>query len=508
MKTAILYIRVSTDEQADKGYSQRAQDETLHRYCELNGIRPVKVVYEDHSAKTFERPAWRAMLAGLKKIKADQQPDLLLFTKWDRFSRNAGDAYQMIAMLNRLGCEPQAIEQPLDLAIPENKMMMAFYLAAPEVENDRRALNVKHGMRRAKKEGRYMGIAPVGYANKSYENGQKYIAPKEPLAELMRWAFNEVATGRYPVEQVWRKARGKGLTCCPNNFRNALRNPVYCGKVIVPATKDEPEYWTEGQHQPLIPERLFLKVQGVLKSRAAPRTKLRAPEQLPLRGLLKCPKCHRMLTGSASKGRNGYFYYYHCQPGCPVRFKAPLINEQFFASLSTYILKPFILPVLKTIIREVFAAQNTEAQHLYQLALKQADLLNARLERARELLLQGDLDGDEYRSIRQTAQQKLSELQETLADCGTEEKISRLLFSKERELARLSNYLTDKGSETLRRLVSQLAGSLLKIKADGCIDIQPLVPILKLFMAPTPLSDRKKGETGRLNNSRTTLHRG
>ena len=41
----------------------------------------------------------------------------------------------MINQLNKLGVEPQAIEQPLDLNIPENKIMLAFYLAAPEVEN-------------------------------------------------------------------------------------------------------------------------------------------------------------------------------------------------------------------------------------------------------------------------------------------------------------------------------------------------------------------------------------
>jgi site-specific DNA recombinase len=52
------------------------------------------------------------------------------FTKWDRFSRNAGDAYQMINILRKVGVEPQAIEQPLDLSVPENKMMLAFYLAA------------------------------------------------------------------------------------------------------------------------------------------------------------------------------------------------------------------------------------------------------------------------------------------------------------------------------------------------------------------------------------------
>jgi len=53
----------------------------------------------------------------------------VLFLKWDRFSRNAGDAYFMINVLRKLGVEPQAIEQPLDLSIPENKMMLAFYLA-------------------------------------------------------------------------------------------------------------------------------------------------------------------------------------------------------------------------------------------------------------------------------------------------------------------------------------------------------------------------------------------
>ena len=187
---ADLYVRVSTDEQADKGYSQRNQEEVLRKYCEINSIGIRDVIYEDHSAKTFIRPQWKKILLNLKKYK--NKTDLILFTKWDRFSRNAGDAYQMINMLRKLGVEPQAIEQPLDLSIPENKMMLAFYLAAPEVENDRRALNVFHGMRRAKKEGRYVSQAPVGYANRSKEDGSKYIAIKEPEASIMRWAFQEL----------------------------------------------------------------------------------------------------------------------------------------------------------------------------------------------------------------------------------------------------------------------------------------------------------------------------
>lgn len=60
MLTAIIYIRVSTDEQADKGYSLRHQEETLRKYCELNNIRMLEVVKEDYSAKTFIRPHSRS----------------------------------------------------------------------------------------------------------------------------------------------------------------------------------------------------------------------------------------------------------------------------------------------------------------------------------------------------------------------------------------------------------------------------------------------------------------
>ena len=56
---ADLYIRVSTDDQADKGYSQRDQNERLRKYCEMYNLTIGQVIYEDHSAKNFERPEWK-----------------------------------------------------------------------------------------------------------------------------------------------------------------------------------------------------------------------------------------------------------------------------------------------------------------------------------------------------------------------------------------------------------------------------------------------------------------
>ena len=67
-----------------------------------------------------------------------------------------------------------AIEHTLDLTIPEQKLMLAVYLSMPEVENDRRGQNVKYGMRRAKKEGSWMGTA-----YRDIKIGSKKMVPKQ-----------------------------------------------------------------------------------------------------------------------------------------------------------------------------------------------------------------------------------------------------------------------------------------------------------------------------------------
>lgn len=89
--------------------------------------------------------------------------------------------------------------------------MLAIYLSTPEVENDRRALNVLHGMRRARKEGRWMASAPVGYKNTITENGKKSITPKEPEASILKYSFEKIASGQFSTEQISKIAKEKGL---------------------------------------------------------------------------------------------------------------------------------------------------------------------------------------------------------------------------------------------------------------------------------------------------------
>ena len=414
MQVADLYIRVSTDEQAEKGFSQRNQDEVLRRYCELKYITVRKVYFEDHSAKTFRRPVWNKLLVDLRKNKG--KVDLVLFTKWDRFSRNAGDAYMMINLLRSFQVEPQAIEQPLDLSIPENKMMLAFYLAAPEVENDRRSLNVFHGIRRAKKEGRWTGMAPVGYINRSTETGRKYIRPEEPQAALMQRAFAELATGQYAVEEVWKRAKRKGLRGVRQNFWYNIRNPVYCGKIIVPAYRDEPLDLVDGQHEALISETLFDQVQLVLSRRKRLRpVKPFASSRFIFRGYLTCTVCGRRLTASASKGRADYYHYYHCTAACGSRYSTKQVDAQFLALLESLQAKRPYLSLFQEIVKDLFRQQSLASeQRREQLHHKIAQLTD-RISKARDLLLNGSLEPDDYQQVKMAGEDTIREMQSELA---------------------------------------------------------------------------------------------
>ena len=466
MKIADLYIRVSTDEQADKGYSQRDQEERLRKYCELQSVQVRKVIYEDHSAKTFNRPQWSKLLIDLRKHRG--QSDLILFTKWDRFSRNAGDAYQMISILRKLGVEPQGVEQPLDLSIPENKMMLAFYLAAPEVENDRRALNVFHGMRRAKKEGRWMGTAPLGYINKVNESGIKYIGRKQDEAVILKWAFEELASRRLNTEQVWKMAREKGLSRgSKNNFWVAIRNPLYCGKIFIPKYKDEESCFVKGQHEPLISEALFYDVQDVLNGRKkVMRLKMEVDEKLPLRGFLICPKCSKMLTGSASKGRTQYYHYYHCTSECGFRHKASEANELMVKEIKKYVCPLPELKLFKEIIVSVFKSktnlQRTEAKQVSS----QLEEANRRLSKARDLLLTGDIEADDYRTIKSETEEKINRFEAKLAvSVKDATDIQSLLNTAISYISQL-DVLYTKGSVTQKR---RIIGSMFpeKLTFDG-----------------------------------------
>jgi DNA invertase Pin-like site-specific DNA recombinase len=334
MKNIVIYKRVSTDEQAEHGFSLDAQEEKVTKYCSNNGINVLKIFSEDYSAwKGFERPAYKELKTFLKTNKG--KVDGILFTQWSRFSRDITESYNEIKRLKEIGVEPNAIEQWINFSIPENQYLLAIYLAAPQVENDRLSDRTKDGMNQALKQGRWLWHAPFGYINNKIT---KLIEVDEQAAKFVIESFQLMKTGLMNAEEARLIMKRKGFEISKQGFLSMLENRFYIGKIKIKAYKDEPEHEVQGLHNAIIDELTFDEVQFNLNGRKKSYKGVTKNTETPLVGILYCPECNRAMTGSGSKGNGGVYHYYHCQRayGCKNSIPARFANRKFYEYLGSF----------------------------------------------------------------------------------------------------------------------------------------------------------------------------
>lgn len=412
MKTAYLYVRVSTDEQKRKGYSLPEQEDRLLKYCEQNQITVKGIFREDFSAKDFNRPEWKKLIKTLKRNRK-RPSENILFIKWDRFSRSIEYAYQMLGILRELNTQPVAIDQPIDFNVPESIVTLAIYLSIPEAENSRRGKNASDGMRRARKMGRWPGRAPMGYVNQSTQEGRKIIVPKQPQADLIKWSFEQFSKGSFSINQVRMMTCQKGLQCSKNNFWKILRNPIYCGIIKINATKDEDVQFVKAIHEPIISEDLFHTVQLLLKSRGKQKeAKFHTKFLFPLRGFIDCPFCGHRFTGSTSHGKLAKYRYYHCTTSkCKGRYRADLLEASYENHLKKITLSPSVYGLFNLVLEDenIFSARR-QCLDDRKTVLAEISQHNEMIAKARRYLLTGKIDFEDFNDIKKEHNQIIHNL--------------------------------------------------------------------------------------------------
>ncbi|HEX3029417.1 MAG TPA: recombinase family protein, partial [Clostridia bacterium] len=96
---AAIYIRVSTEEQAEEGQSVAAQEETLRQYCNAYGIE-IYDIYTDLGL-SGKRLKGRASLSRLMEDCIRKCFNLVLVWKISRLSRNLKDLLYLIELFER-----------------------------------------------------------------------------------------------------------------------------------------------------------------------------------------------------------------------------------------------------------------------------------------------------------------------------------------------------------------------------------------------------------------------
>lgn len=316
----------------------------------------------------------------------------------------------MFAIFKRYGVVIQFLENDVEVDTPESKIIFMLNQLLPEIDNDRRSLNTKRGMRQAKREGRWMGPPLRGYQMEK-RNGATLMIPNEKAKAVVQ-GFEMFASGLYSQEEVRKKLRTLGVPLSRFQIKNVLTNIAYTGRILIPAWKDEPETLVDGLHEGIISDSLFKRVQDVLRGRKHHPTKFtKRSDFFPLRGYLECSQCGDKLTGSSSKSRNGSKHpYYHCRKGCKERFRADDAHQAFHGYLASFRVPEEVMALYYKIMQDIFKkdedSKNAEVKGLEGLI----EQVQNRLHNVEDNYFDEVIDLTEYKRAKQRYQEQLDEL--------------------------------------------------------------------------------------------------
>lgn len=272
---------------------------------------------------------------------------------------------------------------------------------------------------------------------------------------------------------------------------------MYCGKIRVPAFKDESARLVDGLHEPLISEAQFYKIQDILDGRKKEYgLPIATPKDLPLRNFLKCPKCPRMLTGSASKGRTTYRVYYHCRSVCGVRFRAEEVNAAFLDELMQFIPRNGYPELFVQTVTDSYNNQTKGLRDDRKELITEINQQTKRMENARELMLNNDIDSSDFRLIKDQCNEKINRLEAQLNHLTAENAvildIKPIAQQAIEGLRQLDKFYENAGLEGKRYLVGMLYPEKLTYSEGGCRTTKMNEAVELIYLKNKELQAKKK----------------
>ncbi len=242
---AAIYVRVSTQDQAQHGFSLDAQEDSLQNYAKALGYEIYKL-YRDEgkSAKDLKRPE---MINLLKDAEAKKFQAIFIY-KLDRFSRSLKDLILTIDKLKELGIDFISLQDKIETASASGKLMFQIIGAFAEFERNIIGDRTKFGMERKAKEGGFITKAPKGYKLLN-----KQLIVDEEEAKKVRQIYDEFLNSDISLTQL---AKKNSMTTA--GIKKLLLNSTYIGKVKFANREND------GQHSPIIEKQLFEQVQRKL----------------------------------------------------------------------------------------------------------------------------------------------------------------------------------------------------------------------------------------------------
>ena len=329
IKSAGIYIRVSTFDQVREGFSLREQEERLKEFCKFKRYNIYKV-YQDAgiSAKNDKRPAYQEMIEDVKKGNIN----VIVALKLDRLTRSVYDIEKLMKFVNDYECDIDCMADESNTTTSNGRMVMRIMTSVSQNEIEKCSERTKFGMAGAIKNGHIPNRTGLGFKRKN-----KKLVPDPLTKDIIVRIFDLYLEGKshQAIANIYNKEKVLGKTnWYDSTIQKILSNELYKGDYVNGKRTKHPTYY-ENVIEPIVSKEKWesCQYQKLRNARHYERT-----ATYLFTNKLKCSKCGNFLGGHATTKTNGKKYYYYKCNTCKTYFNEIDIEKE---------LKAFMLELAK-----------------------------------------------------------------------------------------------------------------------------------------------------------------
>lgn len=459
MKTALLYTRVSSDDQI-KGTSLSVQLAEMKKFCAEQGYRIVGH-FEDagESAKTADRPGLIRSLIEAKKIKADA----FVVHKLDRLSRNATDGLSIKAALQKHGCSLVSISEPAGVD-PAGQFFSTVLFAAAQFDNDIRGARSRSGMVSIAERGGWSFLAPFGFKLVRRSDNLPVLEITHENPHAVAQVLSGYADGviAYPAATV--QLRRLGFDA--EKSYAVFKQPVYGGILRSRLTLTDVVAAFPG----FVPPETWYRLEQRRAAEAKkPNVRMMDNEGFPLT-VLRCPVCGKRLKGSFSKSGTGRKYpYYFCPKHVVVRGEA--LESCIMTELDKLAGAAALLQDAVKLAAKKILERGKQAEKALDTTEKGVERIREKLASLTDKYVAGEIDQPTFRTLQANYNTEIARMTAATPDPVDDYNSAAALLDNFRKLSDVYRRMS---ADRKRELVSIMWGSEARIRyKDKKVELDP-----------------------------------
>lgn len=301
MRKVAIYVRVSTREQAEEGYSIGAQLEKLRLYCQAKGwIVVEEYVDAGESGGNIDRPAMKKLIKDI----GSKSFDMILVYKLDRLSRSQKDTLYLVEdVFHPADVKFTSMMENFDTSTSLGMAMLGILSVFAQLERAQIKERMQMGRDARAQAGLYHGggNVAIGY---SFEDDRLVIDDYEAMQ--VRKIFQLFLDGEsiQSIRNIMHRSYTTkyGSYTTSKTIRSILTNPTYIGKI-----RHGSQIY-DGMHDPIIDDETWEKVQKKYEIHCKTAHK---PSTTPfsrttlLGGLIYCAHCGARYGGQVNSIKKG-----------------------------------------------------------------------------------------------------------------------------------------------------------------------------------------------------------